>query len=380
MASRLKWLVVLAVLGAGLFAAAPALAAPSNDDFANATPVAGASGSVAGTTVGATNQSSEPTGGEPGVWYSWTPSVSGATVFNTCGASSYDSWVEVYTGSSLSSLTLVASGDAGCSAGSKDSLVAFRANTGTTYWVRVGGFGGQEGTFTLSWTIQANDDIGAAQVVSGHSGSVSASTLGATDEAGEPATSSGGLWYSWTAPGAGTVTFDTCAGAQFDTVLDGYAGTSIATLSQVAHNDDACGDTGRQSRITFPTSAGTTYSIRISGSPGTAPNGGQFTLSWSYSGPDSTPVTGTSLCLLTAEYVRSSARYQGLNLTPYQQWQVDMIVNMTCDALGRWVPRLKPLQKAILVTIYKSLVTSLYSNSWLTLAQKNTLYTMAGEL
>ena len=120
--------------------------------------------------------------------------------------------------------------------------------------------------------------------------------------------------------------------------------------------------------------------IRISGSPGTSPNGGQFTLSWSYTGPDSTPVTGTSLCLLTAQYVRGSARYQGLNLTPYQQAQVDTIVNLTCDALGRWVPRLNPLQKAVLVVLYKSLVTSLYSNNWLTLAQKNTLYTMAGQL
>ena len=378
MGSRLRWLVVAAVLGVAVFAAAPALAAtPTNDDFANATPLAGASGSVSGSTVGATNQAAEPGGGSLGVWYSWTPSVSGATVFNTCAGASFDTWVDVYTGSALSSLSLVAGSDGGCSAGSVESLAAFRANAGTKYWIRVGGFSGEQGTYTLAWNVQVNDDIGTAQVVGGHSGSVSGSTLGATDEPGEPATSSGGLWYSWTAPGAGSVTFDTCAGAGFDTVLDAYSGTTIATLSQAAHNDDAC---NKQSSVTFPTTAGTTYSVRISGSPGTSPNGGQFTLSWSYSGPDSTPVTGTSLCLLTAQYVHSSARYQTLNLSPLQQAQVNALTQSVCTALGTWIPRMSLFQKTLLVTLYKSWVSSLSSNGWLTLTQKNTLLTMTSQL
>jgi hypothetical protein len=377
MGSRFRWLVVAAVLGAAVFAA-PALAAtPTNDNFASATPLAGSSGSVGGSTVGATNQAAEPAGGSLGVWYSWTPSVSGATVFDTCDGASFDTWVDVYTGSSLSSLSLVAGADGGCSAGSPESLAAFRANAGTKYWIRVGGFNGQQGTYTLAWNVQVNDDIGTAQVVSGHSGSLSGSTLGATDEPGEPATSSGGLWYSWTAPGAGAVTFDTCAGAQFDTVLDAYGGTTIAALSQVAHNDDAC---NKQSSVTFSTTAGTTYSIRISGSPGTSPNGGQFTLSWSYTGPDSTPVTGTSLCLLTAQYVHSSARYQSLNLSPLQRAQVDALTQSVCTALGKWIPKMTLLQKTLLVTLYKSWVSSLYANNWLTLAQKNTLVTMASQL
>jgi hypothetical protein len=382
MALRFRWLLVVAAIFGAAFFAVPALAAPvpANDNFGSAIPLAGSSGSTSGTTVGATDQAAEPGGGSLGIWYSWTPAVSGATIFQTCGGAGFDTWVDVFTGSSLGSLNLVVAADGGCSAGSKDSLGAFRANAGTKYWIRVGGFNGQQGAFTLSWNVQVNDDIGTAQVVSGHSVSVSGSTLGATDEPGEPATSSGGLWYSWTAPGAGNVTFDTCAGAEFDTVLDGYSGMSIATLSQVAHNDDSCGPNGRQSTITFATTAGTTYSVRVSGSPGTSPNGGQFTLSWSYTGPDSTPVTGTSLCLLTAQYVRGSARYQSLGVTPVQQAQVDALVNATCDALGKWIPRLSPLQKALVVTLYKSFVTSLAANNWLTAAQKTTLFTMAGQL
>jgi hypothetical protein len=379
----LRWVaVVAAVLGAVAFAAPAFGAPPSNDNFAGATALAGSSGSVSGTTVGSTNEPSEPSSGAPGVWYSWNPSVSGAAVFQTCNAASYDTVIDVFTGTTLGSLSLVASDDDGCS--SKQSLAAFRANANAKYWIRVSGFG-QVGTFTLSWNVQVNDDIGTAQVVSGHTGSVTGSTLGATDEPGESPTPSGGLWYSWTAPGAGSVTFDTCAAASFDTVVDAYSGTTIAGLSQVAHNDDACGtpapgDHPRQSSVTFNTTAGTTYSIRVSGSPGTHPDGGSFTFSWSYSGPDNVPVTGTSLCLLTAQYVQSSARYQSLGLTASQQAQVDALVNAQCDALGRIVPRLSPLQKALVGALYKAFVGALYSNSWITLGQKNTLVGMAGQL
>ena len=386
MNSRIKLLVVGAVLLGSVLFAAPAFAAsPANDNFAAATSLAGSSGATSGTTIGATNEAAEPSGGSLGVWYSWQPSVSGATTFQTCGAASYDSWVDVFTGSSLGSLALVASGDDGCGSGSNASLVAFRAQAGTRYWVRVAGYNGQQGTFTLSWAVQMNDDLETPQVVTGHSGSVSGSTLGATDEPGEAPTSSGGLWYSWTAPGAGMVTFDTCAGAAFDTVVDAYSGASIATLAQVAHNDDACGPTapgdhGRLSSVTFATTAGTTYSVRVSGSPGTAPNGGHFTLSWSYTGPDTTRVTPTSLCLLTAQDVRSSARYQGRGLTALQQAQVDAIVASQCDGLGRLVARLTPYQKAIYVAVYKIVVSSLTAGNWLTPSQRTTLFALADQL
>jgi hypothetical protein len=373
-----------AAFGALTFAGTAMAAPPSNDNFANATALAGASGAVSGTTVEATDEAGEPAGGSLGVWYSWTPSVSGATVFDTCGAANYDTMVDIFTGASFGSLSLVASGDDGC--GVKQSVTPFRANAGTKYWIRVGGFGGQRGTFTLSWNVQTNDDLATARVLTGVSGSVTGSTLGATDEPGEPATYGGGLWYSWTAPGAGTVTFDTCTGAGFDTVVDAYTGSSVATLTQAAHNDDACGpvsdpgDHGRLSSVTFATTAGTTYSIRVSGSPGTSPRSGPFTLAWSYTGPVTTPVTGRSLCLLTAQFVQGSARYQGLGLTPTQQKQVDAIVDAQCAALDSFLGRITPTQKKLVVVLYKVVVSSLYAGNWLTAAQRTTLFGMADQL
>jgi hypothetical protein len=381
---RLRRVVgVAAVLGALVVAAPAAAAPPSNDDFAHAAALAGSSGSVHGTTVGATDEPGEPGGGSLGVWYSWRPAVSGATVFDTCAAADYDSWVDIFTGSSLGSLTLVASGDDGC--GFKQSISPFRAEAGTKYWIRVGGYSGYTGTFTLSWNVQANDDLETAEVLRGRSGSVSGSTYGATDEPGEPDPNDGGLWYSWTALGTGTVTFDTCSGAQFDTVLDAFAGTEMAKLTLVSHNDDACGpvapgDHPRLSSVTFATKAGTTYSIRVSGARGTLPHLGPFTLEWNYTGPVTTPITATGLCLLTAQYVRDSDRYQGLGLTTAQQAKVDAIVQAQCDALGDLVPKLKPLQKTILIVLYRSLVTSLYAGDWLTAAERSQLFSLAADL
>jgi hypothetical protein len=373
----------LVVVAAMLFAAPAFAAGPANDNFANAIAVSGSSGSVSGNTTGATNEAAEPNG-DSGVWYSWRPSVSGATIFDTCTAASFDTVVDVYTGTSLGSLTRVATGDDGC--GFKQSVTPFRATAGTNYWVRVGGYGGAFGTFTLSWNVAVNDDFATATVLTGSSGTASGNTFGATDEAGEPATASGGLWYSWTAPGTGTVTFDTCSAAAFDTVLDAYTGASVSSLAQVAHNDDACGtvsspgDHGRQSSITLPTVAGTTYSVRISGAPGTSPNSGTYTLKYSYSGPVTTPVTAMSLCLLTAQDVRGSARYQGLALTSAQQGQVDTIVNTGCQAIGKIVPKLSPVQKMIAVLAYKALVVSLTSGSWLTPSQQAQLFGLADQL
>jgi hypothetical protein len=383
MNSTLKYVAGLAAAVATLVFATSALAAPpSNDNFANAAALSGSAGSVQGSTVDATDEAGEPAGATLGIWYSWKPAVSGAAVFDTCAAANYDSWVDIFTGSSLGSLTLVASGDDGC--GFKQSITPFRARAGTQYWIRVGGFNRNVGTFTLSWNVQTNDDLATAHVLLGRSGSVSGSTNGATDETGEP-NGNRGLWYSWTALGTGTVTFDTCAAAGFDTVIDAFTGTSIATLTQVARNDDACGpfdpgDHARRSSVTFNTVAGVTYSVRVGSAAGTSPPTGPFTLTWSYVGPDTIHVTPTSLCLLTAEDVRMSAKYQGLGLTASQQAQVTAAVNAACQTIGAIIARLTPTQKATAIFVYKSAVSVLYSGGWLTADQKATLQTLADQL
>jgi len=87
---------------------------PANNDFANAQQVAGGSGSITGTTMGATREQDEPlhagNGGGRSIWYRWTAPASGAYRFDTIG-SGFDTLLAVYTGSNLGQLTLVTAND-----------------------------------------------------------------------------------------------------------------------------------------------------------------------------------------------------------------------------------------------------------------------------
>jgi uncharacterized repeat protein (TIGR01451 family) len=114
-------------------------------------------------------------------------------------------------------------------------------------------------------------------VISGNSGSTSATSLLATKEAGEPnhAGNSGGssIWWKWTAPSAGQVSLDTKGGG-FNTLLAVYTGTSIGTLAPIASNST----TGGTSSLLFEAKAGTEYEIVIDGANGVA---GNAVLNWS---------------------------------------------------------------------------------------------------
>ena len=71
------------------------------------------------------------------------------------------------------------------------------------------------------------------------------------------------MWYRWTAPGNGYVSFDT-AGSGFDTLLAVYRGSGLSSLSQEAANDDAGAGT-TTSRVRFRAKSGTTYWIAVDG-------------------------------------------------------------------------------------------------------------------
>lgn len=135
---------------AALAAPAEAGAAPANDDFASAQPLAGTSATTTGTNVEATSEPGEPThaGIEGGVsvWYVWTAPVSGRIRIQTCG-SSFDTVLAVYTGSSVDALTEVAANDDSCETASS---VTFEATAGTTYWIAVDGAAGDEGDIALT--------------------------------------------------------------------------------------------------------------------------------------------------------------------------------------------------------------------------------------
>jgi len=96
--------------------------------------------------------------GEPGpgaidnsVWWNWTPAATGTATISTDdgggNVTTFDTVLTAFTGNSLGSLTTIAHDD-DSGVGSR-SLVTFPVNGGTTYRIRVDGFGGQNGELNL---------------------------------------------------------------------------------------------------------------------------------------------------------------------------------------------------------------------------------------
>jgi Ca2+-binding RTX toxin-like protein len=279
----------LAFLAATLVAAlwpASALAAPANDDFANAQVITGLTGSVSSTNVGATKEAGEPGhAGNPGghsIWYSWTAPADGNVAFTTLG-SAFDTLLAVYTGAAVGALTPVAANDDDPGAGGV-STVSFAVSNGVTYKVAVDGFSGKVGSVNLHWhPSPANDNFADVQVLpSTSSGTATGDSRGATLEPGEPARllfNPGTIWYSWTAPADGTYKFDTF-GSNFDTVLAIFAGSSLDALDLVRINDDDPDRGCCSSWVPIAsTTSGTTYSIAVL--PFEDSTGGDVVLRWS---------------------------------------------------------------------------------------------------
>jgi hypothetical protein len=125
-----------------------------NDNFSGATTLAGASGSAAGHTPGATTEEGEPdhAGGSAtaSVWWQWTAPANGEVTIDTFG-SGFDTVLAVYTGDNVQSLTLV--GESDDFGEYLTSRVSFAAVAGTTYRIAVGGFAGEMGTVMLHWGL-----------------------------------------------------------------------------------------------------------------------------------------------------------------------------------------------------------------------------------
>ena len=140
-------------------------APPSNDNFANAATLDGLSGIAVGNNSGATQQPGEPNhaGGVGGksIWYVWNAPTNGTWRFDTRG-SSLDTLLGIYTGSSPSSLSVVASNDN--SGGLLTSEAILNGIAGTSYRIAVDGKNGAEGNVKLTWTY-----INTAPAITGFS-------------------------------------------------------------------------------------------------------------------------------------------------------------------------------------------------------------------
>ncbi len=251
----------------------PEVSAPSNDLFANATPIEGAEGSsVQVDPVRAVTEPGEPVFtdryGRPAgsVWYSWTAPSDGHVSFSVTPKGARDladkARVDVFGGSRITGLDPV---------GSREWGVQFFADSGKTYMIRVG-YAGRAVPLTLNWSMSprpTNDDLAAAAVLEGASGSVDGTNAGATLEAGEFFGHLGStVWYRWTAPAEGSWKFE----------------SSVDNLRVLAFTGERLSDLRLVSgfpsyKATFPARDGDVYWIAVASRDAYA-SGLRYELTW----------------------------------------------------------------------------------------------------
>lgn len=234
-------------------------------------------GSTAGTTVSATNDGNATCGASttsPDVWYYFIPTCGGTYRFSTCDAgTNYDTVLSAHTGCpGTTSNQIACNDDIGsgvCALSGLRSQIDVVMTPGTVYYIRVSGFNGAAGNFTLvSSAVSLNappaNNACAAAIAIGL-GTVNTSTYCATDDGDSlcAGSTSPDIWYSFNPPCTGTYVFDTCAvGRNYDTVLSLHTGCPGTGANQVTCNDDVC---GLGSSISANLTSGTTYRLRVAG-------------------------------------------------------------------------------------------------------------------
>jgi len=273
-----------------LVAAPAALAAPANDNFAEAQDL----GSLLPQLLSSSNERATEEAGDPrslsipqhSVWFRWEAPGTEPVAIDTCH-SEFATTLAVFTGSTLGSLEKV--GEDTNTDGrycSSASGVAFRATAGTVYSIMVAGNGfhfpeapapATEGTFELSLAPipkPANDDFSnpvsietsvtfwVGEEFRSYDAWSDGFTWNATKEPGEPdhAGDLGGasVWFRWTAPRSGPAEFGACDSP--DILLGVYTGDAVDALTPVPLESRPM-----SCFVNFSATSGTTYRIAVDG-------------------------------------------------------------------------------------------------------------------
>jgi hypothetical protein len=295
-----------AVAVAGGLLAGTALAAPANNDFANAIDLPGLSGTQTGTNnIDATLEGGEtsPNGETNTVWFTWTAPASGDFTYGTLGstnlgATEWDAVIGIYTGSAVNALTTID--------GPKDTTLEESMTVpvlkGTTYYIQLAGYGGDTAAnLLINWNfVPVNNDnfaraIALTGVAADQTGDIYAGTqtgtgnAGATLQVGEPDPGdTKSVWFKWTCPADGEFNYGTLGSTnvgatEWDAIIAIYTGATVDALTTIG----APKDTTLQEDMTVDVYSGVTYYIQLAGYAGdTAEN---LLINWTFV-PDGPPV------------------------------------------------------------------------------------------
>ena len=204
------------------------------------------------------------------VWYTFTPAATSNYRISGCG-STFDSVLEILDGT-CGAFTPLDCDDDGCgTVGGPSEIALINLTGGTTYYIRMGGWGGASGDGELLITnlglASPNDDCANAIALSPGVPQMFDNT---DDTIVDPFDCTGfgtqDVWYTFTPAFAAEWQIDTCA-SSFDTVLEVLDG-SCGSFTVVDCNDDSngiCSGLRQSAIITTALTPGTTYYIRVGG-------------------------------------------------------------------------------------------------------------------
>ncbi|MCH8880871.1 MAG: hypothetical protein IID34_13450 [Planctomycetes bacterium] len=212
-------------------------------------------------------------------WYCYTASCTGVATLSTCDQANFDTTLAVFGACEGDQ---IACNDDNCP--SFLSELSWDVSAGTTYSVRVSGYNGASGDYTLSISCEVppegpvNDDcVGATPVTDG---STDFDNAGATLDGTAPAPCDSNMeediWFLYTATCDGDATIASgCDDApEPDTTLEVFGEGTCPPSSTLGCADDNCGTgPGFASTVTVPVTAGNGYLIRIGGWNGGAVSG-----------------------------------------------------------------------------------------------------------
>jgi len=269
----------------------PAFSPPANNS--RSTPQAIGLGTFTGSTEFATNDGTATCGlsnTSPDVWFTFIAPYAGAFAIDTCLGTSYDTVLSL----ELRTALLRADGtfdrwiyiDAGCNddalsvcAGSNRSrLFINNLAAGAVLRIRLGGFNGARGPYTLRTQLDPANDF-CANAVPVTAGTYTATLAGASnDRTGScgQSQSTPDVWFRYTWPvGCNSVNLNTI-GSDFDTVLEVLPVCSAFNITVLGCNDD-CGAVG-PSCLTINRGNETTLRIRVTRYGGTPAAGNRIVL------------------------------------------------------------------------------------------------------
>jgi outer membrane protein assembly factor BamB len=240
---------------------------PFNDDFADRAILAGERVRARSSTTHATTEVGEPAHAGQlarSVWFTWTAPATSAVEIDTVGSPG-DTHLAVYTGTSLSGLSPVATND-NAESGLLTSRVSFSAAAGETFQIAVDTT--SPDLVALNLNAHADHDAFALAIgLDADRPAVSSSNANATRESGEPVHVSGSngrtLWYTWTAPESGPAQVSAYS-LSADPILAVYTGNTLSGLTRVGNsNNTGVGGGNLNAMVAFNATAGTTYRIAL---------------------------------------------------------------------------------------------------------------------